>query len=192
MLSLFPEDIEIALESGLLPPAAGADAPVYPVRDRDVHRLRKTAPETLKDETALACTAVAVYHESRGEPLQGQKAVASVVLQRSLVPGRFGAHPCDVIHENAFPFMDGLHAFPPISDTRAWQRAIAVAGHVLRIGPLPELNGADHYHTLAVTPSWRTTMPAVAQIGFHVFYRDPLSDRAMSHHLSTQGQEGHR
>jgi hypothetical protein len=45
------------------------------------------------------CLAEAVYHESRGESLEGQAAVARVVLNRSKFPKAFGDSICKVVYQ---------------------------------------------------------------------------------------------
>lgn len=143
----------------------------------DAARLLAQPPLTLEGETDLACTAVAVYHESRGENIQGQRAVASVVLQRTMVPDRWGARPCDVVRPVQFTFMTGRWTYPPIYDRQAWETALRVALTIFYQGPDAELMGADHYHTHDVFPEWRNHMDLVAMIGEHRFYVDPISVR---------------
>ena len=46
----------------------------------------------------ILCVALAVYFESRGEPLEGQRAVASVVWNRRNDP-RWPNHTCEVVAE---------------------------------------------------------------------------------------------
>jgi len=46
----------------------------------------------------ILCVALAVYFESRGEPLEGQYAVASVVWNRRNDP-RWPNHTCEVVSE---------------------------------------------------------------------------------------------
>lgn len=46
----------------------------------------------------LACLATAVYFESRGEPLEGQLAVAQTILNR-VDSGRFATSICGVINQ---------------------------------------------------------------------------------------------
>lgn len=149
---------------------------------RDARRLLFNPPRSLEGETDLACMAVAVYHEARGEPLVGQKAVASVVLQRALVPERWGDRPCDVVRPVQFSFMTSRYGFPRIDNEAGWQvswgRALGVAARTLVQGPMPELRGADHYHATYVDPYWGKLFPQVAQIGKHLFFADPESDLA--------------
>jgi hypothetical protein len=75
----------------------------------------------------LKCLAQAVYFEARGEPIEGQLAVAEVVINRA----RSGLYPdnyCDVVTQPAqFSFV--RHGQIPAADetSAAWQRAEAIA-----------------------------------------------------------------
>ena len=53
--------------------------------------------------------------------------------------------------------------------------AVRFAARALLEGPLPELEGADHYHTTSVSPGWAPAMDRVRRIDDHVFYVDPRS-----------------
>lgn len=200
MVSIFPEDVEVeqsrgdrsafnvaSLQSILFSPKrqrrAGSSLRLM---KSDAMRLLKSPPGTLKGETDLGCTAVAVFFESRGEVIKGQMAVASVVLQRAMTPGRWGARPCDVVRPVQFSFMTSRYGFPSIKSEDdweiAWARAIDVAANILANGPMPELQGADHYHANYVRPKWRLAMPRTASIGKHYFYADPDSASVPAFH----------
>lgn len=147
---------------------------------QDAQRLFQAPPRTLTHETNLGCIAVTVFHEARGESIPGQRAVADVVIQRALVPNRWGSTPCDVVQPVQFSYLDENRNFARINmndpiDRQSWERAVRVALTSLVMGPDPQLKGADHYHTHQVTPSWRLAMDVVQVIGNHIFYLDPDS-----------------
>ena len=144
---------------------------------QDAARLLAHPPRSLKGETDLACMAVGVYHESRGESIEGQRAVASVVLQRSLIPDRWGSTPCEVMVPVQFSFFTPGGGYAPILDKKSWETALRVSLTILLQGPDANIMGADHYHTPQVFPTWRKAMDMVAQIGNHKFYVDPISVR---------------
>lgn len=183
MLSVFPEDLARrgasfsgrAGQHGFSPPR---QARLEDYR-QDARRLLRAPPHSLRGETQLACMAVAVFHEARGESLKGQRAVASVVLQRAMTPGRWGGTPCDVVRPVQFSFMTSRFGFPSITEEDGWEKswgqAIGVAARTLADGPMPELKGADHYHARYVHPSWQKKMLRTAVIGNHYFYADPKS-----------------
>ena len=134
--------------------------------------LEAPYPRSIAGQDALGCMALALYHEARGEGVAGQRAVASVILQRARVE-RWGDTVCDVVIPVQMSFVAEDLTTPLIDETKAWRRAVLLAREVLRAGPDPALKGADHYHTDAVFPSWRLPMTIVRKIGSHIFYVDP-------------------
>ena len=136
----------------------------------------------------LTCLATAIYHEARGETRAGQRAVASVILQRVATPGRWGDSVCDVIAPSQFTFYTGPRCrhgagpgpclVPPVHDRQAWSRAVDVARRMMAAGPLAALEGADHYHADHIHPGWARAMTPLGRVGRHLFYADPESRRA--------------
>jgi spore germination cell wall hydrolase CwlJ-like protein len=117
------------------------------------------------------CLTQALYYEARGEGVQGQLAVADVVLQRQ----RSKYHPdtiCDVVYEPyQFSFVSDGSTLREI-DIEAWNKADDLAGRILRREVKTTLTGrALFYHTKAVRPDWADTMVKTAEIGNHIFYR---------------------
>lgn len=116
------------------------------------------------------CLATAIYFESRGEPIEGQLAVADVVMNRAASPD-YPSDWCSVVKQKAqFSFV--RHGrFPAITDAYAWQRAQAVARtailNMARELPVDVL----WYHADYVAPSWKAGLQEVEQIGAHIFYR---------------------
>ena len=117
------------------------------------------------------CLATAVYFEARGESLEGQLAVARVVMNRA-ASGRYRADWCGVVKQPAqFSFV--RHGEFPYVDTNspAWQRAEAIA-QLAASNVVPSI-GSDvlWYHADYVAPTWRRSLQEVEQIGAHIFYR---------------------
>ena len=124
---------------------------------------------TLDDEGQ--CLATAVYFESRGEPLQGQLAVADVVLNRAS-SGRYPTSLCAVVKQKAqFSFVQAGR-FPRIDENcPEWARAQAIA----RIAQAKLASAVPSdvlwYHADYVAPSWGKRLSRVDKIGAHIFYR---------------------
>ena len=117
------------------------------------------------------CLANAVYFEARGEPLQGQLAVAEVVMNRA-ASGRYPASLCAVIEQHAqFSFV--RHGHIPQADhaSEAWRRAVGVA-RVAVEGMAPRLlpTSCLWYHADYVSPSWGHRLAVTTRIGQHIFY----------------------
>ena len=117
------------------------------------------------------CLATAVYFESKGEPLEGQLAVAQVVINRAR-SGRFPPTMCGVIKQHKqFSFVRA-GAFPYVNQgCAAWRKARAIARIATRnlVAALPA--NVLWYHADYVAPRWRSALFKVQQIGAHIFYR---------------------
>ena len=131
--------------------------------------------ETAADGAALdgegQCLATAVYFESMGEPLQGQLAVANVVINRAH-SGRYPASLCGVVKQRAqFSFVRNGR-FPRINTAcQAWRKAQAIAriATANTMAALP--TDVLWYHADYVAPKWRSNLVKVSKIGAHIFYR---------------------
>lgn len=117
------------------------------------------------------CLAGAVYFEARGEPLEGQLAVAEVVMNRA-ASGRYPPSLCAVVKQAAqFSFVGRGGRFPPIKrDSEAWRRAVAIA-RIANLKLATEVApNVLWYHADYVAPSWGRRLTRVAKIGGHLFY----------------------
>ncbi|MEG3176756.1 cell wall hydrolase [Sphingomonas sp. RB3P16] len=123
-------------------------------------------PETMSEE--LQCMAGAIYFEAKGEPLDGQLAVAEVILNRSK-SGRFPKGVCSVVTQpGQFSFVRGGHV-PAIPQTKQYRTAVAVARVALADAWDSAASTAMYFHARRVAPSWHRVQ--VAAIGNHLFYR---------------------
>ncbi|WP_353472990.1 cell wall hydrolase [Salipiger sp. H15] len=122
------------------------------------------------------CLAEALYFEARGETLQGQFAVAEVIMNRVDSP-RFPDSVCGVINQgtgrlNACQFSYTCDGRPEkVSEAAAWERVAKVAKAVISGAPRALTAGATYYHTRGVQPSWARKFTKTATIGAHYFYR---------------------
>lgn len=140
------------------------DVAVYPTLAAAV-----AAQDFAEADEAAHCLASAIYHESKGEPLAGQLAVAQVVINR-LKSGRFPTDVCSVITQRGqFGFVRGGR-LPAVDASRsAYRTAIAVAKVALADawnGPVPR---ALFFNTPDRRPG--SGLTKIASIGNHVFYR---------------------
>lgn len=117
------------------------------------------------------CLATAVYFESMGESLEGQLAVAQVVINRAQ-SGRYPSSLCGVVKQKAqFSFVRSGH-FPRIDpNCQAWRKARAIAR--IAAAKLAQVLPSDvlWYHADYVAPSWGRRLARVEKIGAHIFYR---------------------
>ncbi len=123
----------------------------------------------------LECLAKTVYFEARGESVEGQRAVAAVVLNRVKSPD-FPNSVCAVVQQGGTArrncqfswWCDGLSDMP--KDTDAWIRAATIAHEMIQGAPDPT-NGALYFHSTGVSPSWRSQLHRVSTIGAHIYYQ---------------------
>ncbi|MFM6853445.1 MAG: cell wall hydrolase [Sphingopyxis sp.] len=120
------------------------------------------------EDAELRCLAAGVFFESKGELLEGQLAVAHVIINRAN-SGRFARSYCGVLTQpNQFSFVRG-GVVPRAPSNAQWRTAVAVA-RIARDGDLASpAPGAMFFHATRVTPGWNR--PRVARLGNHVFYR---------------------
>jgi spore germination cell wall hydrolase CwlJ-like protein len=117
------------------------------------------------------CLATAVYFEARGESVEGQLAVARVVMNRA-GSGRYPPDYCSVVKQPAqFSFV--RHGqFPWIDTTSAaWARAQGVTRLAIA-NVIPSVpTDCLWYHADYVDPSWGHRLNLVQKIGQHIFYK---------------------
>jgi spore germination cell wall hydrolase CwlJ-like protein len=124
-------------------------------------------PAEIDEETR--CLAGAVYFESKGETLNGQLAVAKVVIARR-DSGRFASSLCGVVFQpSQFSFVRGgrMPAIPTASQD--WKEAVAIAQIAMKDSWDSPVEGALFFHARHVSPGWR--MQRLAAVDNHVFYR---------------------
>jgi hypothetical protein len=130
--------------------------------------------------TESQCLAEVMYYEARGEGLNGQKAVAEVVLRRTHNKN-YASTVCGVVHEGVQPGRKAGCQFSYACDGsvnkrregEAWDQARLLAEKIMAgVVQLGNLTGnAIAYHSIGVSPPWSETMLKTAQIGNHIFYR---------------------
>ncbi len=130
-----------------------------------------SAGAPLTDEAT--CIAVAVYHEARGESLEGQLAVAKVIMNRAK-SGKYPASWCGVVKQPwQFSFVNPRSGYMPSVDQQSasWRKALGVTRLVVAnaVQTVPE--DCLWYHADYVAPSWGRRLTRVEKIGAHIFYR---------------------
>lgn len=148
------------------------------------HRERVIAAAVASREAAnrdaeLNCLAENVYYESRGEPLEGQYAVAEVTMNR-VASSLFPKSVCEVVHEKRWDVRRkrdvGAFSWTELDSLGqphggAWQQALGVATAVYDGTHESSVPNALYYHAKYIKPSWAKPSRRVATIGSHVFYR---------------------
>lgn len=118
--------------------------------------------------------AEAIYHEARGEPSDGQVAVANVIVNR-VNSNYFPDSVEGVLRQGCqFSYRCDGSVDRGINNLTAFQRAMMVAKGVLQHDRIDPTNGADHYLNPAKVksmPHWTTVYDQVAVMGNHQFHK---------------------
>lgn len=170
-LKRLPDPSLTAIAVGPKVKSKAADGP--PTGITEASLMAQTAPA---GDAEWQCLTEALYFESRGESLHGQIAVAEVILNRVDSP-LYPRTVCGVVKQRG----GGGCQFSYVCDGRADRMGDGVsrdrAGRIARamLDGAPRLltEGATHFHTQNVRPSWSKRFAHTASIGAHVFYRQP-------------------
>lgn len=125
---------------------------------------------------AVDCLASALYYEAGNETVEGQKAVAQVILNRVRHP----AYPktvCGVVYQGQerstgcqFSFScDGSMARTP--SPAIWQRLRSLSQSMLTGTVYAPVGWATHYHTDWVVPVWSAKLDKIRAEASHLFFR---------------------
>ncbi|MBR7617836.1 cell wall hydrolase [Phenylobacterium sp. 20VBR1] len=183
-------------DAAALPEGAAADPAVIRLQDLDPDQARawnlanptSTLPNPaarpfklktggmLDEARAIDCMTAAIYYEAAWESVDGQRAVAQVVLNRMRHPA-FPKTVCGVVFQGSnrttgcqFSFTcDGAMNRQP--QEAAWLRARSVAQAALNGYVMKNVGTATHYHANYVAAYWSPSLVKVGTIGAHIFYR---------------------
>ncbi len=152
-------------------PHKGRETAVVIRLDPDVPHRDKTEPHQFK------CLAQAIYFEARGESIDGQIAVAQVVMNR-LADRRYPRTICGVVFQNEtrrfrcqFSFAcDGKSDRP--RNAKAWMRAQYIASLAMNGLSKNVVGDSTHYHAVYSHPFWANELAPTKVVGRHKFYRD--------------------
>ncbi len=143
-------------------------APIVPQRAASLAHMVRATAHAEPENAQLRCLANGVYFESNGESLDGQLAVAHVIINRAR-SGRFAASYCGVLTQRSqFSFVRG-GVVPQAPRGVSWQRSVAIARIAEAQSWRNPAPGALFFHAARVSPGWNR--PRIAQIDNHIFYR---------------------
>lgn len=197
MAWLGPRPADVVTGAGFETPPPSPPPPVDPLV------LQKIDPQTARERNALVpfitgampsakpfqfsgsdldraratdCLASALYYEAANEAVEGQRAVAQVVLNRVRHPA-FPSTVCGVVYQGAtratgcqFSFScDGAMARRPASET--WARLKGLAAEALAGAVYARVGLATHYHTDWVLPYWSSKLDKITAERTHLFFK---------------------
>ena len=165
------EEAQVSLSTGSGLPPSPSERGIETRKDLEA----MIAAATPEGDAEWRCLTEALYFEARGESLQGQIAVAEVILNRR-DGGRYPDSVCGVVQQGTGEkhmcqfsyFCDGLS--DEIGDKEAWDHLGRIARAMLDGAPRDLTDGAEFYHTKAVSPYWADEFYQTAEIGAHLFY----------------------
>jgi len=121
------------------------------------------------DTVQQECLAMNIYHEARGEVVEGQIAVAHVTLNR-VEDTRWPDNICDVVYQpKQFSWTHLIKNQTP-TEKKAWKQAKVIARDVMIGNTVDPTDGATFYHANYVNPYWAKDMTISKVIGVHIFY----------------------
>jgi spore germination cell wall hydrolase CwlJ-like protein len=140
-----------------------------PATAHSLAELVRQAELSDPDDAEARCLATTIYYEARSESLDGQLAVANVVLERAK-SGRFPTSLCGVVTQpGQFSFVRGGRLPATPSHAGQWRTAQAIAQIALDGSWSNPAEGALFFHSTRVSPRWARAR--VTRIGGHIFYR---------------------
>ncbi len=153
---------------------------VYLSKTSEKQFFNKDALDSLrmpKMTRELKCLSEALYFEARGEQIEGQLAVADVIINRKN-SNQFPNTICGVVSEGApkrhacqFSYnCDGKLEL--IYDKKTYRRIVKLASMILNGAFSDVTNGATFFHASEVSPSWSKKFKKTRKIGRHIFYKN--------------------
>ena len=110
------------------------------------------------------CLAAVIWHEARGESLEGQLAVAQVVINRKNSK-QFPNTICAVAFQP--------HQFTDLKKVKYDHNTLVVARELILGHLISPVRSATHYHAYYVDPHWATAGKQIflQKVGNHLFYK---------------------
>ena len=129
-------------------------------------------------DRGVECLALNIYHEARGEGIEGWLAVAFVTVNRKHSE-RFPNSICEVVYDS-YQFSwthDDIPDKPMLkkyADRKAWEYIQWFAKGFLENyeNIVDPTEGSLYYHSHRVEPYWSEYFTKVAVIGNHIFYSE--------------------
>ena len=133
------------------------------------------------DNKGKMCLAEAMYYEARDQGWRGMLAVG-IVIQNRVKDARYPDDACGVVRQGKYRngnpvrhkcqfsyYCDGKPERP--AEKEAWRQAVDIAALLTTTDvEIAGLEGATHYHSVEVQPSWAKAFSPRKQIGDHLFY----------------------
>ena len=160
----------------ILATACALSLATTPVLAKENAKKPKVLHVCKKTDTAVNILACNVYMESRGEPFEGQMAIAFVTMNR-IREDKFPSSVKHVVFQSKqFSWVGNSSK---VYDQKSWEKAKMVASFVYSLkdkGTLYEWadlsRGSLFYHQKSSKPYWRHLLKKQVVIGNHIFYKE--------------------
>lgn len=120
--------------------------------------------------------ALNMYHEARGESVDGMIMVAEVTLNRVEHP-RYPNDICRVVYQRRqFSWTHTIRDHTP-RETESWETSLILAREILSGDVQTFGTGATHFlnpDAVRTMPSWTRRFELIGRVGNHVFYRKAI------------------
>lgn len=153
---------------------------IWLTQEQQIHQI-PTKPEKVihsREDKAVLCTGWSecvklsdvIVWEARGEPTEGKRLVANVVLNR-VEHKRWPDNIYDVVEQpKQFSYIEDMHKQRKPSE-KDWTAARVVAYNTLHGLVEDKSEGAVFYHEQSINPGWAKRVEFVTQVGSHKFYK---------------------
>lgn len=122
--------------------------------------------------SAAYCLALVVYFEARSEPIDGQIAVAQVVMNNKNVDWNNNRVCKQVFRPSYITSLNSVQVIPH-EDNKYWKTAQLVANYVTHSGKKEDLTkGADHFDMITSKPYWKVRCKTTRVIKNHFFCKE--------------------
>lgn len=176
----------VGLHMGSIASGEAVMIPIGPILRRFKLRLPERSVATgtealMHEDRALAIDTLArtIWGEARGEPVQGQEAVANVVMNRVRKRRKRWGLTVEAVCRMPKQFScwnPGGANYPKLIKVDSSNASFGVCLDIARRAVNGELadrtGGSTHYHTRTVAPEWSRGHSPAAAIGNHVFFND--------------------
>jgi hypothetical protein len=162
-----------SISPGFFVPPAAVATPATPAVEQQRRPLRDLVISFVNygdQDAEELCLAKAIYFEARSETLEGQLAVAEVILNRA-ASGLYPKTICEVVTQPAqFSFIRNGRFPTANTGSEGWRNALAIAD-IAQKGLIQKVaRNVLWYHASYVAPSWGRRLTRFARIGTHIFY----------------------
>ena len=114
------------------------------------------------------CMLKNIYHEARGDTVEGMQAVALVTLNRAAQKDKT---VCEIVYEHKQFSWTAMKDVRNKALSDNYNSVAAVASDAIA-GRLHDItNGATYYHAKSVKPYWTKAVTKIGAIGAHIFYK---------------------